>query len=102
MDTLSEKIVKIRKPHRCFACSRKFEVGTMMRSQTHMYDGIMTVYSCATCDELMDKFHDQFFDDCELVYPASCVREAMSNCKASTPEELLTIMLSESNTQNKG
>jgi DNA-directed RNA polymerase subunit RPC12/RpoP len=89
MDILFDKEVTIKKPHRCFACGRKFEPPTKMRCQTHTYDGIQTVYSCATCNSLMDQFRDLFYDECEMIYPEFCVSELLRENGVLTPEEFL-------------
>ncbi len=88
MDIISNKIVKIRKPHRCFACGRKFEKGAMMNCQVNTYDGIMAVYSCLTCQELMSKHSEYFKDDYDHSYPADCVRECYEG-RDITPKQLL-------------
>lgn len=92
MDIISDKTVIIRKVHRCFACLRLFSVGSPMRRQVNNYDGIASVYSCKTCDALMDEFHDWFYDDGENIFPEGCVKEhyrdmGVENC--NTPEEIL-------------
>lgn len=53
MEIISDKNVKIRKPHRCFLCSRKFDAGIEMNVQVNKYDDIYRVYSCKTCKQLM-------------------------------------------------
>lgn len=89
VEILSDKIVKTRKAHWCFACHRKFEAGTVMDCQTNKYDGtIGTTYSCATCRELMRKFKPWFFDDSEHIFPDECVAYVCRDFKR-TPEELL-------------
>lgn len=89
MEILFDKEVKIRKPHVCFACGRRFEPPAQMRRQTHTYDGLQTVYSCNTCNELMNKFRSLFYDECEMIYPEFCVYEALRDNDVYTPEELL-------------
>lgn len=87
---ISDKIVKIRKPHYCFGCHRKFEPGSVMDCQTNKYDGtIGKVYSCATCRELMRKFKSLFFDDGEYIFPDECVAVVCRDYRVGTPEELL-------------
>jgi len=88
MKTLSDKIVKTRKPHICFACGRKFPAGTKMTRQVNDYDGIQSVYSCLTCQELMDNYSEYFYDYVEYMYLEGCVRECYE-CQDITPEQLL-------------
>jgi hypothetical protein len=89
MDVFFDKEVNIRKPHVCFACGRKFMPPAKMRCQTHTYDGLQTVYSCETCNSLMDQFRDLFYDECEMIYPEYCVHELLRENDVFTPEELL-------------
>ena len=61
-----------------------------MTSQTCKYDGrIYTVYSCATCDLLMDSL--DLMDDVEMIFPEGCVRECMAEYKVDSPEQLLEV-----------
>ena len=49
-DTLSHKEVKIRKEHRCFGCSRKLPVGTILEKITTVDNGrFTTTYWCDVC-----------------------------------------------------
>ena len=89
MKVLSNKKVKTRKPHICFACGRKFPIGTEMIRQVNLYDGIQSIYSCSTCTELMDLHSSYFIDEDENVFPEGCVRECYE-CRDITPEDLLT------------
>ena len=87
---LSEKIVKTRKPHFCFACLRSFSVGTEMHYQANIFDGDFgSIYICETCHKLIDKAHDDLYDDFDQVYPENCVGEALSTVGYKTPEEWL-------------
>lgn len=55
MEILSEKTVKIRKKHMCFACCRLFDPGVEMIRQVNTYDSINSVYTCQTCAKLIYK-----------------------------------------------
>lgn len=89
-EVLSEKIVKTKKPHFCFACSRSFPAGSEMKHQSNIFDGDFgSIYVCATCQKLMDKASDYLYDDFEMVYPEDCVNEALSTVGYKTPEEWL-------------
>ena len=49
-DQLSHKEVKIRKEQRCFGCSRKFPVGTILEKIVTVNDSIFTTtYWCDVC-----------------------------------------------------
>jgi len=81
------KHVKIRKAHRCFACNRTFEPGTIMLRGVYKYDDIYSLYTCDACNELMTKFKDYFYDDMEDFFPEFCILEVLKNDQ--TPEQLL-------------
>jgi hypothetical protein len=52
--TISDRPVKIRKPHSCFSCKQKFAAGTIMRKWVGTYEGDFgQVYYCATCEQIM-------------------------------------------------
>jgi hypothetical protein len=86
MEILSDKIVTTRKSHLCNACHRRFEKGTIMRSQVNTYDGIGTWRECPTCTILLDKHRDCFSDEYN-VCEDGCVNESLD--KGETPEDLL-------------
>lgn len=68
--------VKTRKKHQCFACLGLFPKGAEMMVQVNNYDGqIGRVYSCLTCDEIMDKHKDVCYDEVDHVFREGCVRE---------------------------
>ena len=63
MSTLiSSKKVKIRKPHYCFGCARKFPKGTEMQYNTIVDDDIFNTYICPTCLDVIDsmEYGDEF------------------------------------------
>lgn len=81
--TLTDKIVVTRKPHVCFSCFRKFPKGTEMRYWSGVSQGdFNSVYSCHTCEKIMDKM-EQYDDG----YPEGFVRDMLE--KDQTPEQLL-------------
>lgn len=103
MDIISDKIVKTRKWHQCFACCRKFEPGTKMNRQVNTYDGIAAIYSCVTCHELMTRFIDFFLDDSENVFQQECVTEFIDSdpkYKGMTPEDLYIKLIDEKQNAN--
>lgn len=54
MDVLMDKLVKTRKPHRCWGCSREMRPGSMMRCKSTVDAcGFMSSYFCVVCDEYM-------------------------------------------------
>lgn len=95
MDIISDKVVKTRKPHICYACGRKFEKGTTMNCQVNKHDGdINAVYSCETCKELLTEHGALFLDEMMGFFPLLCVDEYLSNTKycGVSPETLLFIL----------
>ena len=97
MHIFSDKTVKTRKPHECFACNRWFPKGTKMRRQVNNYDGDMSsVYWCETCEKLCSEFHDLFFEAHDGIYPVGCTGDSQYYYRISeddnhkhTPEDLL-------------
>ena len=86
MNILSDKIVNIRKPHKCDACGRMFEKGTKMRRQVNTGEGMCQWYECQTCQILLAKYCDDFDDgygECEQY----CVANTLN--VDQTPEDLL-------------
>lgn len=95
--------VKTRKDHMCFACIRKFDAGTEMFVQVNVHDGmIWRVYSCETCDEIMDKYKDVCYDNVDHVFREGCVLEIPQWCfdlgerqecdNGKNPEKILEIL----------
>lgn len=88
MTTLTDKEVKTRKEHRCFACLIKYPAGTVMNYQSYIFEGELgSCYTCNGCSELLSTYRDVFADD--GFYPEGGVRESMDDEKVKTPEELL-------------
>ena len=60
MSILREKIVKIRKSHKCWGCGDKFEEGTKLRYQVDVYSGaINSSYWCKVCDITVKECYDE-------------------------------------------
>ena len=59
---IRSKIVKTRKPHRCFGCARLFEAGTEMLKEEVVDDGMWTCYLCNTCASISNELEpwDEF------------------------------------------
>lgn len=89
-EILSEKVVKIKKPHICFACGRTFPVGTMMTYQVNVFDGdFCSIYTCNTCSQLFIKKQHELWDDLDSVFPEFCVDYALQQNGYETPEQWL-------------
>lgn len=59
-----------------------------MRSATCVDDGIIyTVYTCTTCQILMNSYPDKFLDEQECVFPEGCIKEVLFD--GQSPEDLL-------------
>lgn len=61
---LTSKLVKTRKEHRCFGCSRKFSAGTMMQRDTVVDDRMFTCHLCETCVKVVRErpYGDEFYE----------------------------------------
>lgn len=59
---LSTKMVKTRKPHRCFGCAREFPAGTEMRFDVCVDDGIFNCYLCKTCVDVVQDYGNELDD----------------------------------------
>lgn len=93
MDFIRNSTVKIRKPHRCFACGRDFPVGTKMNCNVNADGGrIYSMYACETCEILMNEYSNYFDDACGIFYE-DCVGDYLfyddETGVKKTPEELL-------------
>lgn len=97
MYILSDKLVKTRKQHVCFACGRLFEKGTEMNRQVNTFDGINAIYTCETCTMLFHEFKDCFIDEIELSFQEGCVHETFHEFNVKTPEELLQQLTKQNN-----
>lgn len=80
------KLVNIRKPHVCFACGRRLVPPAKMWNQIHDYDGITSVYSCITCQELMDTCPKELFDEGERLFMEGCTWEMVQEYQREYPE----------------
>lgn len=61
---LSQKFVKIRKPRRCWGCTKLFEVGSKLERVVGVDGGeITTGYWCDECINFQRK-HSKEMDDC--------------------------------------
>lgn len=86
MRTISDKIVKTRKAHKCNACGRDFPKGTTMRAQVNVYDYMYIWRECPTCIELLSKYRSEF-EDLDGFASELCVADALTDNQ--TPEDLL-------------
>ena len=76
MYQISTKIVKIRKSQQCFACLQTYKKGTLLTKQVNVYDhGIGTVYTCPTCEVILQENRAELLDPWDRSYAEGCVRE---------------------------
>ncbi len=55
MDIVSHKIVKTRKPHNCWGCTKELPIGGMVQVVTSVDDNMInSVYWCDDCRDYMD------------------------------------------------
>lgn len=61
-DIIGRKIVKIRKPHFCFGCGRRFFTGTQMEKSFVTDYKPWTCYLCMTCLKITKtmRYDDEF------------------------------------------
>lgn len=53
METLSNKVLVTRKPHRCWGCGREFPPGSTLRKVVSVDCGdFASTYWCGICDEM--------------------------------------------------
>lgn len=90
-EVLSEKLVKTRKQHFCFACLRDFPAGSMLYYQRNVdYGCFSTVYTCPTCQKLLSIAIKELCDDDG--FPEGCVAEVIVEHGFDTPEEWLATL----------
>lgn len=54
---INDKSVKIRKPHKCWGCTKEYPIGTIMRKTTSVDNGkILDAYWCETCEKVIANF----------------------------------------------
>lgn len=76
-EQLRNKKVVIRKYHQCFACLQIFEPGTEMSRSVNVSDGeIYTIYTCKTCEKIIQHFDRSGYED---GFDEGCVLEAVQN-----------------------
>lgn len=98
MNILSDKIMKIRKKHQCWACLRSFDAGSKMARQVQAdLGGIGNCYTCVTCDELL-KLQPRyksgmliFSSDEDESFPGEVIEECRE-FDVDTPEQLLELI----------
>jgi len=89
-EILTDKIVKTKKSHMCFACGRSFPSGSTMNYQTNVsYGDFSATYTCDTCQKLFSKASRDLFDENDQIFPEFCVDEALKYVGHKTPEEWL-------------
>jgi len=84
---ITDKTVKIRKPHKCLMCSSDYPAGTEMHHQVHDSDGFKSTYTCLSCWEIVSKMKS----DTELTFkPTTETVEARFDY-CLKPEEYLAL-----------
>ena len=57
-DIISHKLVKTRKPHKCWGCTKEFPAGSMLWNCVSKEDEIISTYWCESCQELVEQDAD--------------------------------------------
>lgn len=55
MSVLSHNEVKIRKPRKCWGCTREFPKGSDMHRVVNRDGGLVTTYWCKECQEIINQ-----------------------------------------------
>jgi len=64
MDQLSLKTVKIRKPHKCWGCTKEFPIGTTMTKSVTVDQGeFSSCYWCKECENFLSTLKDWELED---------------------------------------
>jgi len=85
--------VKTRKPQWCAFCNRKFPTGSPMKVQVNKIEGeIGRVYSCKTCDTLIDEYPEPFRSQDYGWFESGVVENWCHQLKINTPETLLEML----------
>lgn len=98
MEYISNKIVTIRKPHACFCCGRKFEIGSKMDCQVNVDGHIYSLYTCLACNEIINLFPEKIVDEWDHTINQGDFYELRGSdpkYKDMTPEELLACLKAE-------
>lgn len=91
MTILDIKIVKIRKPHQCFSCFRKFPENTEMQKGTFVEDGIYTLYTCLTCVAFFQVTHEAIRENDGRIDEGWMKEYMNQDSFKGTPEEYLIL-----------
>ena len=61
MNIIGQKVVKTRKPHNCWGCTKELPIGDKVEVVTSVDGGnIMTVYWCDKCQDYLDTLDNYF------------------------------------------
>ena len=64
MDQLTLKIVKTRKPHKCWGCGKEYPAGTRMKYSVTVDQGdFNSSYWCDSCEEILSKLKSLEYED---------------------------------------
>lgn len=62
-DILTYKIVKTRKPHKCWGCTEQFEKGVKLRYQVSVDNGEFDrAYFCKVCEVTIRESYEELID----------------------------------------
>ena len=56
--TISSNVVKIRKPRKCWGCTKEQPIGTQMNKCVTKDDDIVSAYWCSDCEKIIGKMED--------------------------------------------
>ena len=99
MSCLKDKLVKIRKPHKCWGCGMEFPVGCILNYNVSMFEGeFCTSYWCPICSRILadKKARDYFIDGDGGVSEFGIIQELHEFWLKTCRENTLFIMEKES------
>ena len=92
---LTSKVVKTRKPHRCYGCYQSQPIGSLLRYESGTVDGGMwSRYMCEVCQEIWDAMHKED----PFAYESIFEGDLFSEC----PDEWLAIQIRQAANAAKG
>jgi hypothetical protein len=78
------KLVKTRKPHRCFGCAKTYPAASLLHYSSGVNeDGMWSTYFCQVCKDIWDAMHKED----PFAYESIFEGDLFSEC----PEEWLSV-----------
>lgn len=94
---ITDKTVKIRKPHKCLMCGTDFPAGTEMHHQVNNSEGFHSVYNCLPCWDIISNVKT----DVELTFESTSEITQAHFDYCLKPEEYLALKRAERKSNGK-